>query len=358
MRADPVDLVGGDAGVGQGERHGATGLAAVGAGLDHVVGVRRGGVPQDLGEGRAPRATANSTASMTSSAPPSPMTNPSRSASNGREACPGSSLRPWPRARMMSNAPNASGDSGTSTPPAIAASMSPPRIAAGLADRDGAAGAGVRRRQDRAADVERDAEVRRGRPAEYREGERRGDRPEAALEVLLVLRLGERDPAEGRPREMPIRSASGAPATPGTRPASAIAIRPAASPNWLNRSIARADRASMKSSGSKSSTWAATWRPERRRVEAVDALDGARPARRPARNAGSPIPTAEIDANAGDDQRRRPVGHVGARRRDVGRASASARARKVASVRPAIGRVNAAVDERGEARRRAGGTRG
>ena len=49
VRADPVDLVGGDAGVGEGEGHGATGLATVGTRLDHVVGVRRGRVPEDLG---------------------------------------------------------------------------------------------------------------------------------------------------------------------------------------------------------------------------------------------------------------------------------------------------------------------
>ncbi len=57
------------------------------------------------------------------------MTKPSRSASIGREACLGSSLRWLLRARMRSNAPNASGDSGHSTPPAIAASISPLRMA-------------------------------------------------------------------------------------------------------------------------------------------------------------------------------------------------------------------------------------
>ena len=57
------------------------------------------------------------------------MTNPSRSASIGRDAWAGSSLWPPPSARMRSKAPNASGDSGHSTPPAIAASISPVRIA-------------------------------------------------------------------------------------------------------------------------------------------------------------------------------------------------------------------------------------
>src|SRR5437867_192637 len=70
-----------------------------------------------------------SAASRTRSPAPSPITNPSRSRSNGRAASVGSSLWPCPSARMMSNAPNASGLSGTSTPPAIAASISPARIA-------------------------------------------------------------------------------------------------------------------------------------------------------------------------------------------------------------------------------------
>jgi hypothetical protein len=56
------------------------------------------------------------------------MTNPSRFASNGRQVL-GSSFGRSDSARMMSNAPNASGLNGISTPPAIAASISPARIA-------------------------------------------------------------------------------------------------------------------------------------------------------------------------------------------------------------------------------------
>ena len=55
------------------------------------------------------------------------MTKPSRPTSNGRAAVPGASLWPADSARMMSNAPNASGLSGISTPPAIAASTRPSR---------------------------------------------------------------------------------------------------------------------------------------------------------------------------------------------------------------------------------------
>ena len=57
------------------------------------------------------------------------MTKPSRAASNGRAAVAGVSFEPDDSARMMSNAPNASGLSGTSAPPAIAASIWPDRMA-------------------------------------------------------------------------------------------------------------------------------------------------------------------------------------------------------------------------------------
>ncbi len=56
------------------------------------------------------------------------MTKPSRPASNGRQAIAGLSLAPADSARMMSNAPNASGLNGTSTPPATAASIRPVRM--------------------------------------------------------------------------------------------------------------------------------------------------------------------------------------------------------------------------------------
>jgi hypothetical protein len=55
------------------------------------------------------------------------MTKPSRSASNGRAARSGVSLWLDESALMMSNAPNASALSGTSQPPAIAASTRPSR---------------------------------------------------------------------------------------------------------------------------------------------------------------------------------------------------------------------------------------
>ena len=98
---------------------------------------------------------------------------------------------------MMSNAPNASDDSGTSTPPAIAASISPrPDRADRLSEGDRAAGARVRRREDRPADAERDPEIGRRRAAEDREGEVRGDLADALLHVPLVLLLGVGDATE------------------------------------------------------------------------------------------------------------------------------------------------------------------
>ena len=116
----------------------------------------------------------------------------------------------------MSNAPNASGLSGTSAPPAIAASISPARIApTRLADRDGARRARVRGRQDRAADSERDPQVGRGRAAEHGQGERRADRPDPALQVALVLLLGIGDPAECAADEDPDPLRLGSTGAPG-----------------------------------------------------------------------------------------------------------------------------------------------
>ncbi len=67
-----------------------------------------------------------------------------------------------------------------------------------LAQRDRARGTRIGRGQDRAADVERDAEVGRGGAAEDRQREVRGDLPDALLEVALVLFLGVGDAPERR----------------------------------------------------------------------------------------------------------------------------------------------------------------
>ena len=70
-----------------------------------------------------------------------------------------------------------------------------------------------------------------------------------------------------------MRSGLAAPSAPGVSRASSSARRPATIPNWLNRSSWRAVFGGIQASGSKSSTWAATWERNGRRVEAVDPLD-------------------------------------------------------------------------------------
>ena len=73
---------------------------------------------------RAPRAVACSTVSSTSTPAPSPMTKPSRPASNGREACLGSSLRVL-SAFMAAKPAMAVGCTAASVPPATMTSASP-----------------------------------------------------------------------------------------------------------------------------------------------------------------------------------------------------------------------------------------
>src|SRR5919202_992655 len=72
----------------------------------------------------APRARAVSNSSSSSTAPPSPITNPSRSASNGREACSGSSLRDEV-ALIGSKQAIEIGEIGDSAAPEITMSASP-----------------------------------------------------------------------------------------------------------------------------------------------------------------------------------------------------------------------------------------
>lgn len=75
----------------------------------------------------APRARACEYSSRISTAPPSPMTNPSRVASNGRDACSGSSLRAevaW----IVSKHASEIGEMGASLAPAMTMSASPSSI--------------------------------------------------------------------------------------------------------------------------------------------------------------------------------------------------------------------------------------
>ncbi len=149
-----------------------------------------------------------------------------------------------------------------------------------------------------------------------------------------------------------MRSWSAAPPAPGTMRASSSASRPATSPNWLNRSSCRAVFAGIHASGSKSSTWAATCERNGLGSNRSMRVTGERPRRRPARNASTPVPAAVMMPMPVIQTRRRAVVIAGSptarprarpRFRDPATgavATASAIALNVASVRPAIGRVN------------------
>ena len=113
----------------------------------------------------------------------------------------------------------------------------------------------------------------------------------------------------------------------------------------------------MWSSGSKSSTWAATCERNGDGSKRSIRLIGERPARSPAQNASTPEPIAVTSPSPVIHTRRRvdpPVGHgevrpggrTGLVDGDVAPATASAIVRNDASVRPAIGRVKKPVDDR------------
>ena len=123
-----------------------------------------------------------------------------------------------------------------------------------------------------------------------------------------------RAPSRGRSRSAP---ATAAPSTPGANPASSRASRPAAMPIWLNRSRRRAWSAGMNASGSKSSTWAATCERNgdgsKRSIRVTGERAGAHPG------------PERVDADAGrghdpdaGDPDAAAVGHVGVRRRRLG----------------------------------------
>ena len=271
---------------------------------------------------------------------------------------------------MMSKAPNASGLSGTSQPPAIAASIRPSRRSPErLAERHRPRRARVRGREDRAADVERDPEIGRRRAAEHRQREVRRDLADALVQVPLVLLLGVGDAAERRAEvdpdplgRRPRRAA------PGDRPR-VVEREPAgdqaelAEPVELPRGLRRhpRERVEVVDLGG-------DLRAERTRVEAVDPPDRrtgraeARPGRRRRRCRSAvmtPMPVIQTRRRSASS-RDRSVGPARGRRsarrprRAVCVATASAIALNVASVRPAIGRVKPAVDERRRARARRG----
>ena len=246
---------------------------------------------------------------------------------------------------MMSNAPNASGLSGISQPPAIAASTRPvAQVPERLAERDRARRARVGRRQDRAAHVERDPEVGRRRAAEDRQREVGRDLADPLLEVALVLLLGVGDATERRaevdPDPLRMRPAVDARRQPGVVEREPAGDQPElAEPVELARGLGRhpGERVEVVDLGR-------DLRAERARVEAVDALDRGAAGTQPGPERVEPGPDRGDDADPGDPDAP-SVGHGGGFAvRAAGSdssARASASALNVASVRPAIGRVKA-----------------
>ena len=247
----------------------------------------------------------------------------------------------------MSNAPKASGLSGISHAAGdrgVDATLA--EVAERLAHRHRARGARVGGREDRPADVERDPEVGRRRAAEHREGEVRGDLADAPLEIPLVLLLGVGDAAQRRARGRSRSARARAPpSSPGVEPG-VVEREPAgdqaelAEPVELAGGLGRHPGERVEVVDLRRDL-----RAERTRVEAVDALD--RRARRPAVPRGTrrrrsrsavmmPMPVIQT--------RRRSVMSVDSSRRAIRTVPARRAPRRcalnVASVRPAMGRVN------------------
>jgi hypothetical protein len=96
--------------------------------------------------------------------------------------------------------------------------LAAPQGAERLTDGDCAGGARVGGGQDRSAHAELDPDVRRRRPAEDGERQGRRDRLDAALEVALVLLLGEGHATERAAEEDPDALRIRMAAVPGSEP--------------------------------------------------------------------------------------------------------------------------------------------
>ncbi len=328
-----VDLVGLDASVDQRDGGGPRRLEAVGSRLDHVIGVRGRPVAEDLGV--RPRATPSGDLGL--------LEHEQRGALAHDEPVPSRIERPGGLlgsiVRVGRQGPDdverperegAERDLGAAGDGPVDRAV--PDGSKCLAEGHRAGRAGVRRREDRAADVEGDAEVRRRRSTEHGEREVRGDGPDAACEIALVLGLGVRDAAEGAaeidPDAFPLRGAGNAGREPrvlerqppGNQPELA---EPLELPRGLRRHVV--ESVEVVDLGG-------DLRAERRWIEAVDpanrrsASPHAVPERHPAR------PDRRDDAETGDPDATRPAHETAL--------VASAIDLKVASVRPAIGRTN------------------
>ena len=257
----------------------------------------------------------------------------------------------------MSKAPNASGLNGISQPPAIAASTRPSR-------RSPSASPSATAPEAHELAVDRIG-PRTPRAIPRLAGAAPPNTARARLGATARCRApGSARAAPRRRRSRPARSrgrSRSAPEPPprrrpGARPASSSASRPATRPNWLNRSSWRAVLGGIQASGSKSSTWAATCERNGLGSKRSIRLTGERPARRPGAERVASGPDRGDDPDPGDPDPPTLAhvgGFVGAGGSDWpgpegvpngvsagASASASASALNVASVRPAIGRVN------------------
>ena len=310
MGDDPVDLVGRDARVAQRVGHRPR-LAAPGR-------VRRGDVErvrgerpaEDLGDRRRAARAARARPTRPRSTPaPSPRTNPSRVASNGREAVSGESLR-FESAVMLDSAATPIGTTGASEPPVSTTSHSPvgdqpERVVEG----DDRRGAGGDLGHDRAGQpVLHRQHAARHRPRQRRHRER-GHEPRA-LGVVDVRPVDDRlDAAAAGVDDDADAVALARASSPRSRcPTPRPPPCPAPIARWMNRLIRRAILGSMTLLGSKSSTSAAIWTSNAGRVERAD----------PARAGHAVLEVAPVGlevvadghdrAEAGDDGTAREVG--------------------------------------------------
>jgi hypothetical protein len=344
VRVHVIDVARVDPRVIERDRRGAGGLAPVSPRLDHVVGIGRGPVAEKLGIRRHPaslgrfrlleheqrRAFAHDEPVALGIERASSM--PGVVVVTGRQ-CPDDVKRPECQRRQRDLA--ATGDRSVDPPLA--------QVAECLPERHATRRARVRGRQDRPADIERDAEVRRRSTAEDRQRERRGDMADAHLHVPLVLFLRERDAAQRRAEvdadPVRIRRPRLARPQPGVVEREPTRHHPElAEPIELAGGLRRhpGQRIEVVDLGGHLAA-------ERRGVEPVDAFD---------RRLGTPKAGAER-VDAGADRRDEPdprdpdpaaTAHVvdfvaGDGSDPCASATASASALNVASVRPAIGRV-------------------
>jgi len=344
VRVDIVDLARFDPCIIEGDGRGPRSLAPVGSRLDHVMGIGRRAVAEELGVGRGP--------------PPfrdlGILEHDERGTFAHDEPVALGVERPGGVGRIIvvttrqraddvecAERQRRQGDLAAAGDRRVDPAGT--QVAERLADPHRAGGARVGRRQDRAADIERDAEIGRRRTAEDGQRQGRGDLPDALLDVALVLLLGERDAAERRAEvdadALGRRSAVRPGAKPGIVERESSRHHPELAESVeLPRRLRRHERERVEVVDLRSDLAS-----EGRWVEAIDPLDRRR---RPA----EPVPErvhARADrrdqAETGDPDApliAHAVRFGGGAGSDLSiRARASASALKVPSVRPAMGRV-------------------